>query len=156
MFIMKTKYLDLYVDEKNIGFDITPSMVGYDAVVVIDNTTPTNCNILSVNIQDAYLRKVLETMGGANLYVLTCYVHLFKTNVNQVTFNAKRDGQLVELAKMDEYYYGINDLTGKGNALYVDSHGFFAKPVQRNIKFEIRTFRRPDGSNWTVAYTYPL
>lgn len=127
-----------------------------DAVVVIDNTTPTNCNILSVNIQDAYLRKVLETMGDANLYVLTCYVHLFKTNVNQVTFNAKRDGQLVELAKMDEYYYGINDLTGKGNALYVDSHGFFAKPVQRNIKFEIRTFRRPDGSNWTVAYTYPL
>lgn len=153
---MKTKYLDLYVDEKNIGFDITPDMVDYDAVVVIDRTTESSSNQVSVNIQDAYLRKVLEKMGDSNLFVLTVYVHLFKLSVTQVGFNAKRDGQMFELRKIDNYYYGTDDLTGKGNALYVDSHGFFAKPVQRNIKFEIRTFRRPDGSNWTVTYTYPL
>lgn len=152
----KEYYLDLYVDEKSIGFDVSPNMVGYDTVVVIDNANTTKSTILSVNIQDAYLRRVLETMGDANIHALTFYVHLFKSEVNQVIYNARQNGQIISLKKIDDYYYGIDDLTGKGNALYVDSYGSFAKPVQFEVKFEIRTYRRPDGSNWTVVYTYPL
>lgn len=69
----KTYYLDLYVDENAIGFDVSPDMAGYDTVVVIDNNISTKANILSVNIQDAYLRRVIEVMGNSNLYVLTFY-----------------------------------------------------------------------------------
>lgn len=73
-----------------------------------------------------------------------------------MVYNAKRDGQMISLDKIDDYYYGIDDLTGQGNALYVDSHGLYIKPMPLDIKFEIRTFRRPGGANWTVVYTYPL
>lgn len=95
-------------------------------------------------------------MGDDNLHVLTFYVYLLKNEINKIIYNGRKQGEIIELSKLDNYYYGINDLSGKGHALYVDSYGFDSKPIQKNVKFEIRTYKKADGANWTTVYTYPL
>lgn len=51
----KNFYLNLFVDEKNTGFDVIPEMIGYENVIVMDNSKSTTSHTLCVNIQDKFL-----------------------------------------------------------------------------------------------------
>ena len=148
--------LDIYVDDNSIGFDIIPEMADYENVVAFDSTSSTNSNVLSVNIHGDFLRKVVENMGADRIHVLTVFVYLFKSNVRKIAYNGVRNGALVKFVKKDELYYGDSDLSGYGNAIYVDSSYYpDSKPIERSVKIEIRTYKRSDGSNWTVVCTQP-
>lgn len=155
--IGKDYKLDLYIDENNIGFDITPDMVGYENVVVFDDSSKkTNSNTLSINIQDGYLKKVMEKIGGDSIYVLNVYVYLFKLKVNRLQLTGKKNGQIVKFTQQSDGFFGIDDLTGTGCCLSVDSYyvnNITQKPIEKCVKVEIRTFKRPDHSNWTVVCT---
>lgn len=139
-------------------------MVDYENIVAFDNSFSTNSETLSINIQGEFLRNVTTKMGTDSMHVLTVYVLLFKTDVTKIMFNGKYNGNIVPLSKRegDIIYYGVEDLTGFGNPLYVDSYlensgeYIYRKNIQRSIKVEIKTFKRSDGYNWTTVYTTPI
>lgn len=157
--------VDIYVDAQNIGFDITPEMADYENVVAFDlSGIKTNSDTLAINMQSEFLEKVVNNMGSDSIHVLTVYVLMFKTEVTKIKYSGKRGNTFIPLQKRPGgiIYYGLDDLSGKGHPFYCDSYYenldeyFYKKDILRSVKFEIRTFKRPDGSNWTVAYTYPM
>lgn len=157
--------VDIYVDAQNIGFDITPEMADYENVVAFDlSGIKTSADTLAINVQSEFLEKVVNNMGSDNIHVLTVYVLMFKTEVTKIKYSGKRGNTFIPLQKRPGgiIYYGVDDLSGKGHPFYCDSYYenldeyFYKKDILRSVKFEIRTFKRPDGSNWTVAYTYPM
>lgn len=157
--------VDIYVDAQNIGFDITPEMADYENVVAFDlSGIKTSADTLAINVQSEFLEKVVNNMGSDSIHVLTVYVLMFKTEVTKIKYSGKRGNTFIPLQKRPGgiIYYGLDDLSGKGHPFYCDSYYenldeyFYKKDILRSVKFEIRTFKRPDGSNWTVAYTYPM
>lgn len=153
---MKNYKVNLFVDSENIGFDIVPEMSDYDYVVAVDENKPTSSTTLAINIQGEYLKKVLEKMGDEPIHVLTVYVLLFNLKINRLQISGKNNDQIVKFTPQSNTFYGTSDLTGTGCALYVDSYYFnntTQKPIEKCVKVEIRTFKNPDGSNWTVACT---
>lgn len=157
--------VDIYVDAQNIGFDITPEMADYENVVAFDlSGIKTSADTLAINVQSEFLEKVVNNMGSDSIHVLTVYVLMFKTEVTKIKYSGKRGNTFIPLQRRPGgiIYYGVDDLSGKGHPFYCDSYYenldeyFYKKDILRSVKFEIRTFKRPDGSNWTVAYTYPM
>lgn len=157
--------VDIYVDAQNIGFDITPEMADYENVVAFDlSGIKTSADTLAINVQSEFLEKVVNNMGSDSIHVLTVYVLMFKTEVTKIKYSGKRGNTFIPLQKRPGgiIYYGVDDLSGKGHPFYCDSYYedldeyLYRKDILRSVKFEIRTFKRPDGSNWTVAYTYPM
>lgn len=153
------------MDAQNIGFDITPEMADYENVVAFDlSGIKTSADTLAINVQSEFLEKVVNNMGSDSIHVLTVYVLMFKTEVTKIKYSGKRGNTFIPLQKRPGgiIYYGVDDLSGKGHPFYCDSYYenldeyFYKKDILRSVKFEIRTFKRPDGSNWTVAYTYPM
>ena len=153
----KDYLIDIYIDDSAIGFDITPEMADYENVVAIDVANKeTTSDTLSVNIQGEYLKKVVENMGSDRIHVLNVFVYLYKSTVKKIAYDGRMNGKMVRLSKVDQYYYGHNDISGYGNALYADSWYYpDSKPIERSVRIEIRTYKRADGSNWTIACTQP-
>lgn len=148
----KDFFVDLYVDTNNIGFDINPQMADYENVVAFDNNKITDSRTLSINIQGEYLNRITEKMSDNDMHVLNVYVYMFKPVVDRIVCNARNNGKIVPLTKKGDIYYGIDDLTGRGHALYVDSYGTDLKKNAKTVKIEIRTFKK--GSvNYTTVNT---
>lgn len=151
--------LDLYVDQANIGFDVNVNCVDYDVIVAIDDPSKsTNSKTLSINFHAEYINKVINNMGADNIKIVTIYTYLHRANVDMISYSAKRSGSMVQLTKQDDYYYGVEDVSGLDNAFYVDSTYIDNKQkfIEKCVKTEVRFFKHRDGSNWTVVCTQPI
>lgn len=147
-------FLPLTVNEMYAGFVLTEDMAGYENIVVTDQNIPSNCKELTVSITGNYLRQIVLLMENSSLNVQTINILLFK-DFNKINYVGLNDGKAVEFIKHGIAHYEIVDLSGYGNALYVDSCGDLKKNIDRAVKIEIRTFKNGDGSNWTVVHTSP-
>lgn len=148
-------YSPLDVTSYYIGLDITPEMVNAKNIVAIDTATISYADELTVNIHGEYLSEAVASMGADALRVQIIYVLLRKNTIKKISYVGKNSGRNIPFSKHGLVYSEIADLSGYGNALYVDSYGDLKKNIERTVKIEIRTFKLPDGSNWTTVYTNP-
>ena len=148
---------EIYVDDNNIGFDVTAKMADYDEVCMFDTFANCASTNLSVNVTTDFIDAVLNKMNknASSLNVLTIYVNL-RQNVCSIGYSAKNsaDYSAIPLTKGTFYY----TCEMSGGVFYADAYSNYEKDRKRasgSIKIELRTYRKQDGSNWTYTYTYP-
>lgn len=107
----KDYYLDLYIDNKNIGFDVTAEMVGHQNLVVFDNDTDTKAHTLSVNLRDEFIGAAIESMGDERFFIFHIYINLFKNHaVNRIICNGRKHGNILQLERKSFFYYEKDDI----------------------------------------------